>query len=45
MYKGERLNSISHLVGDSLALAGGSVLVTVAALDGGAVGVGGGGGC
>ncbi len=34
MYKGERFNSISHLVGASLALAGGAVLVTYAAIDG-----------
>ena len=34
MYKGERFNSISHLVGASLALVGGAVLVTFAALDG-----------
>ncbi len=34
MYKGERFNSISHLVGTSLALAGGAVLVTYAAMDG-----------
>ena len=34
MYEGERFNSISHLVGAALALAGGSVLVTIAALDG-----------
>jgi len=34
MYKGERFNSISHLVGASLALAGGAVLVTIAAMDG-----------
>lgn len=34
MYKGERFNSISHLVGASLALVGGAVLVTQAALDG-----------
>jgi hemolysin III len=34
MYKGERFNSISHLVGAALALAGGAVLVTFAALDG-----------
>jgi hemolysin III len=34
MYKGERFNSISHLVGASLALAGGVVLVTFAAKDG-----------
>ncbi len=34
MYKGERFNSISHLVGASLALVGGSVLVTFAATSG-----------
>jgi len=34
MYKGERFNSISHLVGASLALVGGGVLVTYAAMDG-----------
>ncbi|OGW38307.1 MAG: hemolysin III [Nitrospirae bacterium GWD2_57_9] len=34
MYKGERVNSISHLVGASLALAGLAVLVTVAGLKG-----------
>jgi hemolysin III len=34
MYKGERFNSISHLVGAALALAGGVVLVTYAAMDG-----------
>lgn len=34
MYKGERLNSISHLIGAVLALAGVAVLVTFAALDG-----------
>jgi hemolysin III len=34
MYKGERLNSISHLIGAVLALAGTSVLVTFAAMDG-----------
>lgn len=37
MYKGERFNSISHLVGASLALVGGTVLVTVAAIDGDAI--------
>ena len=37
MYKGERFNSISHLVGASLALVGGAVLVTMAAMDGEAV--------
>ena len=34
MYHGEKFNSISHLVGALFALAGGAVLVTVAALDG-----------
>ena len=34
MYYGERFNSISHLVGASLALVGGAVLVTLAAMDG-----------
>lgn len=34
MYKGERFNSISHLVGAALALAGGAVLVIFAAMDG-----------
>ena len=34
MYYGERFNSISHLVGASLALVGGAVLVTVATIDG-----------
>jgi predicted membrane channel-forming protein YqfA (hemolysin III family) len=34
MYKGERFNSISHLIGAALALAGGVVLVTYAAMDG-----------
>lgn len=34
MYKGERFNSISHLVGAALALAGGVILVTFAAMDG-----------
>jgi len=34
MYKGERLNGISHLIGAVLALAGGVVLVTFAAMDG-----------
>ncbi|MCH8896575.1 MAG: hemolysin III family protein [Proteobacteria bacterium] len=37
MYKGERFNSISHLVGASLALVGGTVLVTLAAFDGDAI--------
>lgn len=34
MYHGERFNSISHLVGASLALVGGGVLVTLAAVEG-----------
>ena len=34
MYEGERFNSISHLVGATLALIGGAVLVTMATLDG-----------
>ena len=34
MYHGERFNSISHLVGASLALVGGAVLVTMAAMEG-----------
>ena len=34
MYAGERFNSISHLVGASLALVGGAILVTQAALTG-----------
>jgi len=34
MYKGERFNSISHLIGAVLALAGGAALVTFAAMDG-----------
>ena len=34
MYKGERLNSISHLVGASFALVGGAVLITSATIDG-----------
>lgn len=37
MYQGERFNSISHLVGASLALVGGAVLITLAALDGEAI--------
>jgi hemolysin III len=36
MYKGERFNSISHLIGATLALAGVAVLLVVAATDGGA---------
>lgn len=34
MYKGERFNSISHLVGAALALAGAVVLIVVASQDG-----------
>ena len=34
MYYGEKFNSITHLVGASLALVGGAVLVTLAALEG-----------
>jgi hemolysin III len=34
MIKGERFNSISHLVGAALALAGAAVLVVVASRDG-----------
>jgi hemolysin III len=34
MYHGERFNSITHLVGALFALAGGAVLVTVAAMEG-----------
>lgn len=34
MYRGERFNSISHLVGASLALVGGAVLITLAAVEG-----------
>ena len=34
MYPGERFNSISHLVGASLALVGGGVLVTISAFEG-----------
>ena len=34
MYKGERFNSISHLVGASFALVGGAVLITMATIDG-----------
>ncbi|RBP52816.1 PAQR family membrane homeostasis protein TrhA [Arenicella xantha] len=37
MYKGERFNSISHLVGAALALVGASVLITLAAVDGNAL--------
>ena len=36
MVKGERFNSISHLVGATLALAGAVVLIVVASNDGGA---------
>jgi hemolysin III len=36
MYKGERFNSISHLIGATLALAGVVVLLVMAAIDGGA---------
>lgn len=35
MYRGERFNSITHLVGALFALVGGVVLVTMAAIDGG----------
>jgi predicted membrane channel-forming protein YqfA (hemolysin III family) len=34
MYKGERFNSIGHLIGAALAPAGSLVLVTFAAMDG-----------
>jgi hemolysin III len=34
VYYGERFNSITHLVGASLALVGGAVLVTMAAMEG-----------
>lgn len=34
MYRGERFNSISHLVAAFLALVGATVLITVAAMDG-----------
>jgi hemolysin III len=34
MYRGEKFNSISHLVGAGLALVGGAVLVTMASLEG-----------
>ncbi len=34
MYRGERFNSITHLVGAALALAGGAVLVVFASRDG-----------
>jgi hemolysin III len=36
MYPGERFNAITHLVGSVLALAAGSVVITLAALRGGA---------
>jgi len=36
MYAGEKFNSITHLVGALFALAGGAVLITVAAIDGNA---------
>ncbi len=36
MYRGERFNAITHLVGTVLALAGASVVITLAALRGGA---------
>ena len=34
MYKGERFNSITHLVGASFALVGGAVLITMASMEG-----------
>lgn len=34
MYHGERFNSISHLIGAILAVAGSAVLITLAAVDG-----------
>ena len=34
MYYGEKFNSISHLVGATLALIGGAVLITMAAMEG-----------
>ena len=34
MYKGERFNSISHLIGASFALVGGAVLITLASIEG-----------
>jgi len=37
MHKGELFNSISHLIGTVLALAGGAVLITFATIDGGAL--------
>jgi hemolysin III len=36
MYKGERFNSISHLLGAAFALIGASVLITLAAIEGNA---------
>lgn len=35
MYHGEKLNSITHLVGTVLSVVGGSALITVATIDGG----------
>ena len=40
MYKGEYFNSISHLVGASLALTGSTVLITLAAIEGDALKIG-----
>jgi hemolysin III len=37
MYAGERFNSITHLVGAALTLVGVSVMVTLAAVEGGAL--------
>lgn len=37
MYKGERFNSISHLIGAILSLIGASVLITLAAVEGNAL--------
>jgi len=34
VYKGERFNSITHLVGASFALVGGAVLITIASMEG-----------
>ncbi len=34
MYYGEKFNSITHLVGATLALIGGAVLITIAAMEG-----------
>jgi hemolysin III len=34
MYRGERLNSITHLVGTALAIGGSAVLISFAAIDG-----------